>query len=80
MANEEKQHRDRAKEIGFLLGEEYASWHGLRTFSTAIALGEYILDLTEDDHDTWLLEARESFLKWKKDHSIETAYPTNPRA
>jgi hypothetical protein len=37
-------------------------------------LGEYILEETESDqhHDKWLVEARESFLRWKKDQHVET--------
>jgi hypothetical protein len=38
-------------------------------------LGEYILEETESDqhHDKWLMEARESFLRWNQDQHIETA-------
>ncbi len=33
-----------------------------------IALGEYILEETDEDrhYDTWLMTAREAFLKWKR--------------
>jgi hypothetical protein len=65
------------------LADEYGDWYG-RTggFGRYVALGEYILEETESDlpHDKWLMDARESFLKWKKDHHIETAPPTNRRA
>ena len=79
MKKEEKEHRERTTRIVNQLGEEYAAWYGRPGFGRYVALGEYILEETDSDHphDKWLMDARESFLKWKKDHRIETAPPAN---
>ena len=75
-SQDRQQHREKVTSIVNHLGDEYAAWYG-RTdgFGRYVALGEYILEETESDqpHDKWLMDARESFLKWKKDHHIETA-------
>ena len=78
MTKEEKQHRERATRIVDQLGEEYVAWYGRSGFSRYVALGEYILEKTDSNlpHNKWLMDARESFLKWKEDHHIETtAFP-----
>jgi len=45
-------------------------------------VGEYIREETESNlpHDKWLMDARESFLRWKKDHHIDTAPPANRKS
>ena len=82
MTKEEKEHRQRAQQIVNQLGAEYAAWYGMTGFGRYVALGEYILEETDSDqpHDKWLMDARESFLKWKKDHRIETPPPANRNA
>jgi hypothetical protein len=82
-AQEKEEHRQRMTAIVNQLGDEYAAWYGWTSgFGRYVALGEYILEETESaaHHDKWLMEARESFLKWKKDNHIETAPPANLRA
>jgi hypothetical protein len=74
-SQEKEQHTQKVTAIANQLAEEYANWYG-RTegFGRYVALGEYILEETESDqhHDKWLVEARESFLRWKKDQHVET--------
>jgi hypothetical protein len=81
MTKQEREHRHRAQLIVNQLGEEYAAWYGHPGFGRYVALGEYILEDTDTgiQHDSWLMDARESFLKWKKDHHIETAHPARQR-
>ncbi|MGB7549710.1 MAG: hypothetical protein WBM14_18390 [Terracidiphilus sp.] len=82
-SQEKKQHLEKVTSIVNQLGAEYGAWYGWTSgFGRYVALGEYILEETESDqpHDKWLMDARESFLKWKKNHSIETAPPENLRA
>jgi hypothetical protein len=69
MTKEEREHRERATRIVNQLGEEYATWHERPGLGRYVALGEYILEETDSDqfHDSWLITAREAFLKWKKD-------------
>jgi hypothetical protein len=81
-SQEKQQHLEKVTSIVNELGDEYAAWYGRpEGFGRYVALGEYILEETESDrpHDKWLMDARESFLKWKKDHNIETV-PTLKRA
>jgi hypothetical protein len=80
---EMKQHLEKVTSIVNELAAEYGAWYGWSSgFGRYVASGEYILEETESDqlHDKWLMDARESFLKWKKDHNIETAPPANLRA
>lgn len=80
MATKKQEHRYRAMAIVNKLGGEYGDWYGWTSgFGRYVALGEYILEETESDqqHDEWLMVAREAFLKWKSDHRIETAPPPN---
>lgn len=82
-SQEKEQHRNRVTEIVNQLADEYGHWHGwTEGIGRYVALGEYILEVTEPSlpHDKWLTDARESFLKWKKDHHIEIAPPANRRA
>jgi hypothetical protein len=82
MTKEEQEHRHRAQLIVNQLGEEYAAWYGQPDLGRYVALGEYILEETDSDrpHDKWLMDARESFLKWKKAQHIETAPPAKLKA
>ena len=78
--DEKKQHQDRVNSIVNQLGAEYGAWFCWSSgFGRYVALGEYILEQTgENPHaDKWLLDARESFLKWKKDCDIGTTPPGN---
>jgi hypothetical protein len=81
---EKQEHRQKVTEIVNQLGDEYGKWYGWTTgFGRYVALGEYILEETNSDthHDKWLIDARESFLKWKKENPhIDTAPPANLRA
>jgi hypothetical protein len=82
-SQEKEQHRARVTAIVNQLGDEYGTWYGWTGgFGRYVALGEYILEETESNmpHDKWLMDARESFLKWKTDHHIETAPPAGYRA
>jgi hypothetical protein len=42
-----------------------------------LALGEFILEATEsaEPHDSWLMAAREAYLKWKQEQNIDTSSP-----
>lgn len=67
-SQEKQQHREKVTSIVNQLGVEYGAWYGWpNNFGRYVALGEYILEETESDkpHDKWLMDARESFLKWK---------------
>lgn len=82
-SHEKEQHRDRVTAIVNKLGHEYGAWYGwTEGFGRYVALGEYILEETESSlpHDEWLMEARKSFLKWKRVHDIGTAPPSNLKA
>jgi hypothetical protein len=82
-SQEKEQHTQKITTIVNQLADEYGNWYGwTEGFGRYVALGEYILEETESDqhHDKWLMEARESFLKWKKDHHIVTTPPANRRA
>jgi hypothetical protein len=83
-SQEKQEHLQKTTTIVNQLGEEYANWYGRRLEGVGryVALGEYILEETESDqhHDKWLMEARESFLRWKKDQHIETGPSANRRA
>ena len=82
-ADDKKQHYERANAIANELGAEYGAWFGWSSgFGRYVALGEYILEQTEANPtaDKWLLDARESFLKWKQDHHIDTKPPHNLKA
>jgi hypothetical protein len=75
---EKEQHSQRMNALLNQMEEEQAAWFGW-TFGIGkyVALGEYILELTESDqpHDSWLMDARKSFLKWKEVHRVDTATP-----
>jgi hypothetical protein len=80
-ADDTKQHKEKANSILNGLAAEYGAWFGwTEGFGRNVALGEYILEVTASDqlHDEWLMDARESFLKWKKKHHIETTPPPKP--
>ncbi len=85
-SQEKEQHWSKTTAIVNQLGDEYGNWYGWpegATFGRYVALGEYILEETQSDqpHDRWLMEAREAFLRWKKENPhISTAPPKNRRA
>ena len=63
--------------------DEQMAWLGWTDgMGKYVALSEYILQLTESDqpHDSWLMDARKSFLDWKKAHNISLTPPANPKA
>ena len=65
------------------MGDEQMAWFGWTDgMGKYVALGEYILELTESDqpHDSWLVDARKSYLDWKKVHNISLTPPTNRKA
>jgi len=82
-SQEKEQHRNSVTVIVNQLAGEHGNWYGwTEGFGRYAALGEYILEVTEPGlpHDKWLMDARESFLKWQKDQDIETTPPANRRA
>ena len=82
-SQEKGQHSDRITAIVNQLGAEYGAYYGwTEGFSRNVALGEYILEITESGlpHDKWLMDARAAFLKWKKEQDIKTAPPANLKA
>jgi hypothetical protein len=63
--------------------DEQMTWFGWTDgMGKYVALGEYILELTESDqpHDSWLVDARKSYLNWKKVHNISPPAPMNRKA
>jgi hypothetical protein len=82
-ADAKEEHKHRALLIVNQLAEEYGAWYGWTSgFGRTVALGEYILEITESEqfHDEWLMAARKAFLKWKEVHDIETTPPPDLRA
>ena len=80
---EKEQHIRKTTAIVNQLADEYADWYGrAEGFGRYVAVGEYIREETESNlpHDKWLMDARESFLRWKKDHHIDTAPPANRKS
>lgn len=65
---EREEHQHRTMLINNSLGEEYGAWFG-QPVGRYLALGEYIVELCENDpHDEWFDAAKEAYLKWKKAH------------
>jgi hypothetical protein len=63
--------------------DEQMAWFGWTDgMGKYVALGEYTLELTESDqpHVSWLMDARKSYLDWKKVHNISLTPPTNRKA
>jgi hypothetical protein len=82
-SHEKQEHGQKVTGILNQLADEYGKWYGWTTgFGRYVALGEYILEETESEtpHDKWLMDARESFLKWRKENHIDTAPPASLRA
>jgi hypothetical protein len=80
---EQKQHTERMWALLSQMREEQMAWFGWADgMGIYVALGEYILELTDSDghHDSWLMDARKSFLKWKQDHGIQLTPPANRKA
>jgi hypothetical protein len=82
-SEESKQHSERMWALLSQMREEQMVWFGWTDgMGIYVALGEYILELTDSDepHDSWLVDARKSFLDWKKDHHIQLTPPANRKA
>lgn len=81
-AKETQEHRHRAMLINNKLGEEYGDWFGWTSgFGRYVALGEYIVELCENEpHDEWFDAAKAAYLKWKEAHNITTTPPPNLKA
>jgi len=82
-SEEKKQHSERMDAILNQMRDEQMAWFGWTDgMGKYVALGEYILELTDSDepHDSWLMDARKSFLDWKKDHHIQLTPPPNRKA
>lgn len=81
---EEKEQHDQTMEaILNHVRDEQMAWFGWTDgMGKYVALGEYILELTESGqpHDSWLVDARKSYLDWKKVHNISLTPPTNRKA
>jgi hypothetical protein len=80
---EKKQHDQKMDAILNEMRDEQMAWFGWTDgMGKYVALGEYILELTESDqpHDSWLMDARKSYLDWKKVHNISLTPPTNRKA
>jgi hypothetical protein len=80
---ERKQHDQTMEAILNQMRDEQMAWFGWTDgMGKYVALGEYILELTESDqpHDSWLVDARKSYLNWKKVHNISLTPPTNRKA
>jgi hypothetical protein len=80
---ERKQHDQKMDAILNEMRDEQMAWFGWTDgMGKYVALGEYILELTESDqpHDSWLMEARKSYLDWKRVHNISLTPPTNRKA
>jgi hypothetical protein len=78
-----KQHSERMWALLSQIREEQMAWFGWTDgMGIYVALGEYILELTDSDkpHDSWLMDARNSFLEWKKDHDIQLTPPVKFKA
>lgn len=77
------QHQERANGIINQLGSEYAAWFGWsQGFGKYVALGEYILELTEENPgaDEWLVTAGKAFRVWKARHGVTQVPPRSPNA
>ena len=80
---ERKQHDQKMDAILNEMRDEQMAWFGWTDgMGKYVALGEYILELTGSDqpHDSWLVDARKSYLDWKKVHNISLTPPTNRKA
>jgi hypothetical protein len=68
---EKEEHNHRTMLINNRLGEEYEAWFG-RPVGRYLALGEYIVELCENDpHDEWFDASKDAYLKWKKAHGYD---------
>jgi hypothetical protein len=76
-------HQHRAIKIANQLADEYGSWNGwTQGFGRNVALGEYIVEQTESGlYEPWMIEAKNAYLKWRKDHpEVQTTPPPNRKA
>ena len=66
-----EEHQHRTMLINNSLGDEYALWFG-KPVGRYLALGEYIVELCENDpHDEWTDAAKDAYLNWKKQHGYD---------
>jgi len=82
-SEENKQHAERMWALLSQMRDEQMAWFGWTDgMGRYVALGEYVVELTDSDepHDSWLMDARKSFLEWKKDHDIRLTPPANRKA
>ena len=72
---EKEEHWQRLNQINNELGDEYRKWYGWpegTTYGRYVALGEYIVELCENEpHDEWFDAAKDAYLKWKKGHGYD---------
>ena len=81
---EKEEHQYRTMLINNSLGEEYSDWFGfskIRPIGRYVALGEYIVELCENEpHDEWFDAAKDAYLKWKEVHRVTTTPPPSHKA
>jgi len=80
---EKKQHDEKMDGLLGQMRDEQMAWFGWTDgMGIYVALGEYVLELTDSDqpHDSWLMDARKSYLEWKKVHHISLEPPPNRKA
>jgi hypothetical protein len=81
---DKQEHEHRAMLINNSLAEEYRKWYGWpegTTFGRYLALGEYIVELCENEpHDEWFDAAKDAYLKWKKAHGYDNNPPRSHTA
>ena len=76
-SSEKKQHSEKMDAILNQMRDEQMVWFG-RTDGVGkhVALGEYILELASSEHpDSWLTDAGNAFLEWKKTRDIQLTPP-----
>jgi hypothetical protein len=76
---EAEEHQRRVMLINNSLADAYKDWFGWPEhsgFGRYVALGEYIVELCENEpHDEWFDAAKTAYLKWKETHHITTTPP-----
>ena len=81
---EKQEHQHRTMLINNSLGEEYRNWYGWpehTNYGRYVALGEYIVELCENEpHDEWFDAAKEAYLKWKKARGYDNTPPPSNKA
>jgi len=74
---EKEEHNEKMLAILNQMRAEMSNWFGWRDapeigMARIVALGECILELTDSDrpHDSWLMDARNSYIAWKQKHGV----------